>query len=112
MAHRYGRTIMWSLLGMVVLMVPGGQGFAKTSKSPAAHRHYASIGVTRAPQHLVLRSASALVEDQRTGEFLVQKHAAAVVPIASITKLMTAMVVLDAQMNLKESLVVTTEDVD
>jgi D-alanyl-D-alanine endopeptidase (penicillin-binding protein 7) len=53
-----------------------------------------------------------LVEDQRTGEFLVQKHAATVVPIASITKLMTAMVVLDAQMNLKESLVVTSDDVD
>ena len=112
MARRYGRAILMILLGVGVLAVPGGPGFAKTSKPLTAHRHYASVSVTRAPQHLVLRSASALVEDQRTGEFLVQKHAATVVPIASITKLMTAMVVLDAQMNLKESLVVTSDDVD
>jgi len=112
MARRFCRAILVILLGVGVLAVPGAPGFAKTSKSLTAHRHYASVGVTRAPQNLVLRSASALVEDQRTGEFLVQKHATAVVPIASITKLMTAMVVLDAQMNLHESLVVTPEDVD
>jgi len=112
MARRYGRAILVILLGVGVLAVPGAPGFAKTSKPLAAHRHYASVSVTRAPQTLVLRSASALVEDQRTGEFLVQKHAAAVVPIASITKLMTAMVVLDAQMNLHESLIIKPEDVD
>lgn len=112
MAHRYGRTIGLSLLCLLMLAIPGTTGFAKTSKSLASHKHYASVGVTRAPQKLVLRSASALVEDQRTGEFLVQKHAAVIVPIASITKLMTAMVVLDAQMNLKESLVIKPEDVD
>jgi D-alanyl-D-alanine endopeptidase (penicillin-binding protein 7) len=53
-----------------------------------------------------------LVEDQRTGEFIVQKNTKAVVPIASITKLMTAMVVLDAQMDLQELLVIEREDVD
>ncbi|MFA5182290.1 MAG: D-alanyl-D-alanine endopeptidase [Syntrophales bacterium] len=112
MARRYGRTIVWSLLCVVILTVPGATGFAKTSKSLATHRHYASVGVTRAPQKLDLRSASVLVEDQRTGECLIQKRAAAIVPIASITKLMTAMVVLDAQMDLKESLIIKPEDVD
>jgi D-alanyl-D-alanine endopeptidase (penicillin-binding protein 7) len=95
-----------------MMAIPGATGFAKTSKSLAAHRHYASVGVIRTPQSLDLRSASALVEDQRTGEFLVQKRAAAVVPIASITKLMTAMVVLDAQLNLQESLIIKPGDVD
>jgi len=52
------------------------------------------------------------VEDQRTGECLVQKQAEALQPIASITKLMTAMVVLDANMNLQESLTIVSEDVD
>jgi D-alanyl-D-alanine endopeptidase (penicillin-binding protein 7) len=52
------------------------------------------------------------VEDQQTGECLVQKQAEAVLPIASITKLMTAMVVLDSQMNLQESLTIVPEDVD
>jgi len=112
MTFRYGRPILVILLCVTMLAVPGATGFAKTKKSPSAHRQYASVGVIRAPQKLVLHSASALVEDQRTGEFLVQKHPAAVVPIASITKLMTAMIVLDAQMNLKESLVIQPADVD
>ncbi|MCK9196176.1 MAG: D-alanyl-D-alanine endopeptidase [Syntrophales bacterium] len=112
MARRNGWAILVILLGVGMLAIPGATGFAKTSKSLAAHKHYASVGVIRAPQNLVLHSASALVEDQRTGECLVQKHAAAVVPIASITKLMTAMVVLDAQMNLQESLIIKSEDVD
>jgi D-alanyl-D-alanine endopeptidase (penicillin-binding protein 7) len=47
-----------------------------------------------------------------TGECLVQKQAAAIMPIASITKLMTAMVVLDANMDMKESITIATEDVD
>ena len=59
-----------------------------------------------------LRSASALVLDQRTGELLFEKNASAVVPIASITKLMTAMVTLDAVPDLREEVVITAEDVD
>jgi len=85
---------------------------AKSSRAPVSHRHKASASIHRAKQTLVLRSSSALVEDQRTGKLLVQKNAAAVVPIASITKLMTAMVTLDARMDLQETLVITREDVD
>jgi len=66
----------------------------------------------RPPRSLVLRSASALVKDQQTGEFLVQKKSDEVVPIASITKLMTAMVVLDARIDLKESITIEPEDID
>ncbi len=66
----------------------------------------------RAPRDLVIRSASALVKDQQTGELLVQKQAKAVLPIASITKLMTAMVVLDTQTDLKEAITIEPTDVD
>ena len=59
-----------------------------------------------------LRSASALVLDQRSGEVLFEKNAAAVVPIASITKLMTAMVALDVAPDLQEVLTIGDEDVD
>jgi D-alanyl-D-alanine endopeptidase (penicillin-binding protein 7) len=52
-----------------------------------------------------------LVKDQQTGEFLIQKQATAVLPIASITKLMTAMVVLDANMELEESLTIEQGDI-
>lgn len=61
---------------------------------------------------LQLRSSAVLVQDQRTGEYLVEKQAAQVLPIASITKLMTAMVVLDARLNLAEVLSIEPEDVD
>lgn len=59
-----------------------------------------------------LASASVLVTNQATGEVLLEKNAESVVPIASITKLMTAMVVLDGQQSLSESVRVTDEDID
>jgi D-alanyl-D-alanine endopeptidase (penicillin-binding protein 7) len=57
-----------------------------------------------------LKSSVALVVDQDTDEVLINKNAAAAVPIASITKLMTALVVLDADLPLDEELVVTRDD--
>lgn len=59
-----------------------------------------------------LRSASVLVLDQRSGEVLFEKNAATVVPIASITKLMTSMVALDAAPDLQEVLTIEDDDVD
>ena len=59
-----------------------------------------------------LRSASALVIDQSSGAVLFEKNANVQVPIASITKLMTAMVVLDAKPDLQEVLTIGEEDVD
>jgi len=100
------------LLSGAILAVPGVVGFSDASRIPAAHVKYSQIKAVRAPRNLVLRSASALVEDQMTGECLVQKQAGAIMPIASITKLMTAMVVLDANMDLQESIPIVSEDVD
>jgi len=71
-----------------------------------------ATGLPLSPSKLHLRSSVALVQDQRTGEYLVEKQASTVVPIASITKLMTAMVVLDAGLNLNEPLTIAPEDVD
>jgi len=62
--------------------------------------------------HLALQSSAVMVVDQATGAVLFEKNPGAVLPIASITKLMTAMVALDAQPNLKESLAIGDEDVD
>jgi D-alanyl-D-alanine endopeptidase (penicillin-binding protein 7) len=59
-----------------------------------------------------LLSQAALVIDARSGEPIYAKNANAVTPIASITKLMTAMVVLDAQQNLDQLLTVDVEDLD
>jgi len=96
--------------GMVV--ISDAVGFLKSSSSTTSQKLYASGNVKRTPQLPVLQSSCALVEDQQTSEPFVQKNATVVVPIASITKLMTAMVVLDAHVDLQESLTIKSEDVD
>ena len=62
--------------------------------------------------HLAVQSSAVLVQDQATGTILFEKNASAVLPIASITKLMTAMVVLDATPDLHEQLAIGEDDVD
>lgn len=59
-----------------------------------------------------LHSHAALLIDMQNGEAVYQKNATQVVPIASITKLMTAMVMLDAHLPMNEELVITDDDVD
>ena len=61
---------------------------------------------------LDLKSSVALVIDQDTNEVLFSKNPQAVLPIASITKLMTALVVTEAGLPLDEMLTVTEDDVD
>jgi len=64
------------------------------------------------PGRLAVQSGSALVIAQDGGEPLYEKNANAIVPVASITKLMTAMVVLDSMPNLQSPITITDEDVD
>jgi D-alanyl-D-alanine endopeptidase (penicillin-binding protein 7) len=52
------------------------------------------------------------VVDADTSQLLYAKNEDKITPIASITKLMTAMVTLDAQLPLREALVIGDEDVD
>ncbi|MDP1901291.1 MAG: D-alanyl-D-alanine endopeptidase [Rubrivivax sp.] len=69
-------------------------------------------GLQGADDALDLKSSVALVVDQETNEVLFSKNSAAVLPIASITKLMTAVVVTEAGLALDEMLTVTQEDVN
>lgn len=71
-----------------------------------------AIGLHLVDDPLGLRSSVALVVDAATGEPLFQKNARAVLPIASITKVMTAMVVLDAGLPLGEVLSISRADLD
>ena len=61
---------------------------------------------------LALKSSVALVIDQDTNEVLFSKNSAAVLPIASITKLMTGLVVTEAKLPLDEVLTIAQDDVD
>ncbi|GGY95658.1 serine hydrolase [Pseudoduganella plicata] len=59
-----------------------------------------------------LGSQSVLVVEDGTGKVLLEKNATDVVPIASLTKLMTAMVVLDSKLDMNEQILIDRQDVD
>lgn len=61
---------------------------------------------------LALRSHVALVFDERDNEVILARNAGDVVPVASLTKLMTAMVVLDGGQPLDEVITISKEDKD
>ena len=86
-------------LGLAALMLAVPAWAGKTSDN----------GASAPPK---LRSSSVLVVDQEQGELIFGKNAGAVQPIASITKLMTAMVVLDAKLPMDESIEIVHDDLD
>jgi D-alanyl-D-alanine endopeptidase (penicillin-binding protein 7) len=61
---------------------------------------------------LDLKSSVALVIDQDTNEVLFSKNSQAVLPVASITKLMTALVVIESGSSLDAPLTVSQDDID
>jgi len=71
-----------------------------------------AVAPTQAAEVPDLKSAAALIMDAETGEVLYGKNESAVVPIASITKIMTAMVTLDAGLALDEPITVMAEDAE
>lgn len=64
------------------------------------------------PRRLHLHSSTALIMDLDAGKVLYAKGADKVMPIASVTKLMTAMVTLDKKLNLNEEIQITRNDRD
>jgi D-alanyl-D-alanine endopeptidase (penicillin-binding protein 7) len=69
-------------------------------------------GLHNTEDPLELKSGVALVLDQDTNEVLFAKNSQAVLPIASITKLMTALVVTEAGLPLDEVLTINAADID
>lgn len=59
-----------------------------------------------------VQSSAVLVVNEQSGEVIYEKNADSQVPIASITKLMTAMVTLDARLPMNELITISDEDVD
>lgn len=79
-------------------------GAASVSVKPAE-----PVYLTAMPE---LSAQSVLVFDQASGQSLLEKNASMQTPIASITKLMTAMLVLNAGLPMEESITLTDEDRD
>jgi serine-type D-Ala-D-Ala endopeptidase (penicillin-binding protein 7) len=92
--------LAWGRVVLLASCIAGGAGRALAEPwSPADEPHS-------------LKSSAVLVVDEQTGEVLYGKNTSAVVPIASITKLMTAMVTLDAGLPMDEMVAITDDDVD
>lgn len=79
-------------------------------RTPKAAATYSDNYNGSAPLHLA--SAKALVINQATGETVFAKNTSQSTPIASVTKLMTAMVMLDAHLPMDELINISDEDVD
>jgi D-alanyl-D-alanine endopeptidase (penicillin-binding protein 7) len=76
-------------------------------KTAARHSHFSAK-----PLGLALRSGAVLVLDQETGEPLFSKNTDQILSIASITQLMTSMVVVESGLTLLESISIDKADVD
>lgn len=85
-------------------IMAGTLSFPKVSRAQASTQD-----LLRTPD---LRSAMALVQDLYSGEVLFERSADRRAPIASITKLMTGLVVMDAAQPLDQTLTVTDADID
>ena len=89
-----------------------GLRYAAVHVEPAKPSFGQMIGLHESADSLELKSGVALVLDQDTDEVLFSKNSQAVLPIASLTKLMTAMVVTQTGQTLDEPITITDEDVD
>lgn len=69
-------------------------------------------GLHGVPDPLDLKSSVALVVDQDTKEVLFHKNELAVLPIASITKLMTGLLISEAKLPMDEMITISQDDVD
>jgi len=99
---------------LVWLVVFGMMAFSAQAAEPQVSK---SRNSTQLLAHKVnsspkLKSSIALIYDQETQRPLYTKKPDEVAPIASITKLMTAMVVLDAKQDLGEKIKISVADID
>ncbi len=88
------------------LLLTGAVWAGSTAVADAAHHHRVRMSADEPG----LRSASALVIDETHSSVLYSRNADVAAPIASITKLLTALVVADAKLPLDERIQVTQED--
>ena len=106
-----GRKILWIflfLLGIVFISPQSGSPLA--GEKPSTDRED-TVWDSLNPGKLKLRSESALIVD-KSGHVVYAKQVDKPRPIASITKLMTAMVILDSDLSLDERITITRDDRD
>lgn len=92
--------------------VKTSSGQSRNAAAPVRLSYGQLAGLDKTPDPLQLKSSVALVVDQSTNEVLLGKNEEAVLPIASLTKLMTGLVISEANLPMEEQITVTQDDVD
>jgi serine-type D-Ala-D-Ala endopeptidase (penicillin-binding protein 7) len=88
------------------------QSVVRIAAVPTRPSYGRLAGLHSVQDQLDLKSSVALVIDQDTREVLFSKNDSAVLPIASLTKLMTGLVVSEAKLPMDEMVTITQDDVD
>src|SRR5689334_10495362 len=102
-----GRCFRLAILVCLPLAATVSRADIPSARAMQAHIKYAQRSSLAEP---LLRSSAALVLDTTHSSVLYSRRASVALPIASITKLMTALVVVDAGQPLEETLEITTDD--
>jgi D-alanyl-D-alanine endopeptidase (penicillin-binding protein 7) len=111
-----GEKIIMKKRLLLVLACHALAGSAYTAHAEGIRSHHLKMGkaltnpMSRKVSSLKVSSHIALIFDEQTQLPLYNKNSQMVVPIASITKLMTAMVVLDAMLPMDEAMSVAEDD--
>ena len=126
--------VLWALLMPEAIASPSKRTVGRIAKAPGVAKRkvvrpvvinkrksvvYAArpsfgqlAGLHNAPDALALKSRVALVLDQDTREVLFSKNEQAVLPIASLTKLMTGLLIREARLPMDEMITIDQSDVD
>lgn len=99
-SYAVGRQLSARQARSVVRLAPARPSFGKLA------------GLHSTEDELDLKSSVALVIDQDNGQILLRKNDSAVLPIASITKLMTGLIISEAKLPMDETITITQDDVD
>jgi len=90
----------------------GAEDDALETYTPATYVSAKTIRENANRVNLKLRSHAALVFDERDNEIIIARNAQEVVPVASLSKLITAMVMLDAGLDMDEVISISRDDKD
>ncbi|MCW8931503.1 MAG: D-alanyl-D-alanine endopeptidase [Gammaproteobacteria bacterium] len=101
------KNIFISAICLSLFLLPVSKVFSATNN---AQSKTSTKAPTKNKKTVNLASVSSIVVDAKNNSTLFEKHSELVMPVASITKLMTAMVILDSKLSLKEKIRFSKED--
>jgi len=104
--HRLEKIVVLFALAAALALTIGFAQAGGNKRKAQAHHH------DEEADPLALRSSVVLVQDANSGEIVFQKNVGAVSAIASITKLMTALVMVEAKVDLSQRVAVSSDDQD